>query len=83
MYFLLVAHTTFLEISCRGTIDNGTPRCPLHHFTDNNLAVTCDFQQSGIATSVDSNEPVQPLFKLRNSKCCSVSCLIFIDYSFN
>ena len=41
----------------------------------------CDFQQCGVLTSVDSNEPVQPSFKLRNSKCCSVSSLIFIDYS--
>ena len=30
--------------------------------------VTCDFQQCGILTSVDSNEPVQPPVKLRNSK---------------
>ena len=28
-------------------------------------AVTCDFQQCGILTSVDSDEPVQPPFKLR------------------
>ena len=27
---------------------------------------TCDFQQCGILTSVDSGEPVQPLFKLRD-----------------
>ena len=33
-------------------------------------AVTCDFQQCGILTSVDSDEPVQPPFKLRNSKWC-------------
>ena len=26
----------------------------------------CDFQQCGILTSVDSDEPVQPPFKLRN-----------------
>ena len=36
------------------------------------LAVTCDFQQCGILTrlesSVDSDEHVQPPFKLRNSK---------------
>ena len=32
------------------------------------LAATCDFQQCGILTSVDSTEPVQPLFKLINSK---------------
>ena len=33
-----------------------------------NLATTCDFQQCGILTSVDSDKPVQPAFKLRNSK---------------
>ena len=27
--------------------------------------MTCDFQQCGILTSVDSDESVQPLFKLR------------------
>ena len=32
------------------------------------LASACDFQQCGILTSVDSDEPVQPPFKLRNSK---------------
>ena len=31
-------------------------------------ALTCDFLQCGILTSVDSDEPVQPLFMLRNSK---------------
>ena len=31
-------------------------------------AVTRDFQQSEILTSVDSDEPVQPRFKLRNLK---------------
>ena len=29
---------------------------------------TCDFQQCGIFTSVDLDEPVQPPFKLRISK---------------
>ena len=28
---------------------------------------TCDFQQCGILTSVDSDESLQPPFKLRNS----------------
>ena len=41
-------------------------------------AVTYDFQQCGILTSVDSDEPVQPPFKLSNSKWCSVSSLTFI-----
>ena len=30
-------------------------------------AVTCDFQQCGILTSLDSDEPVQPPIKLRTS----------------
>ena len=30
--------------------------------------MTCDFQQYGILTSVDSEEHGQPIFKLRNSK---------------
>ena len=44
-------------------------------------AVACDFQQCGILTSVDSYEPVQPPFKLRNSKWRSVSSLTIIEYS--
>ena len=46
-------------------------------------AVACDFQQCGILTSVDSDEHVQLPFKLRNFKWCSVSSLIFIEYSSN
>ena len=42
---------------------------------------TCDFQQCGILTWIDSDKPVQPPFKLRNSKCSSVSSWIFIEYS--
>ena len=44
-------------------------------------AVTCDFQQCGILTCVDSDEPLQPHFKLRHSKWCSVSSLTIIEYS--
>ena len=44
-------------------------------------AVTHDFQQCGILTCVDSDEPVQPPFKLRNPKLCSVSSFIFTKYS--
>ena len=44
-------------------------------------AVICDFQECGILTSVDSDEPVQPPFKLRHSKWCSVSSLTLIEYS--
>ena len=36
-------------------------------------AVTRDFQQCGILKSADSDEPVLPPFKLRNSKWCSGS----------
>ena len=40
-----------------------------------------DFQQCDILTSVDSDEPVQPPFRHRNSKWCSVSSLTVIEYS--
>ena len=46
-------------------------------------AVTCDFQQCGILTCVDSDKPVQPPFKLRNSKWCSVSSFTVIEYLSN
>ena len=36
-------------------------------------AVTCDFQQCGSLTSVDSDEPVQLPFKLKSSKWYSGS----------
>ena len=36
---------------------------------------------SNILSSVDSDEPLQPPFKLRNSKWCSVSSLTIIEYS--
>ena len=49
-----------------------------HH---NIWAVTCDFQQCGSLTCVDSDEPLQPPFKLRNSKWCSVSSLTVKEYS--
>ena len=44
-------------------------------------AETCNFQQCGIFTSVDWDEPVQPPFKLRNSKWCSVSSLTLLCWS--
>ena len=60
---------------------------PKHHFIPNpkttqykNWAATCDFQQCGILTSVDSDEPKQPPFKLRNSKWCSVNSLTVKKY---
>ena len=39
------------------------------------------FPTFDILTSVDSDEPLQPLFKLRNFKWCSVSSLTIIEYS--
>ena len=47
------------------------------------LTAARDFQQFDILTSVDSDEPLQPPFKLRNSKWCSVSSLTIIEYSSN
>ena len=41
---------------------------------------TGDFQQCGILSSVDVDEPVHTHLKLRNSKC-SVSGLTVIEYS--
>ena len=39
-----------------------------HVFRTYSRAVTRDFQQCGILKRVDSDKPVQPFFKLRNSK---------------
>ena len=46
-----------------------------------NWATAWDFQQCVILTSVDSDEPLQPPFKPRNSNYCSVSSLTIIEYS--
>ena len=35
--------------------------------------MTCDFQQCAILTSLDSDEPVQPPVKFRNTKLSSIS----------
>ena len=40
---------------------------------DYKRASACDFQHCGILTCVDSGEPLQPPFKIRNSKWCSIS----------
>ena len=42
--------------------------------------MTCDFQQCGILTSVDSVRPVQSPFGLRSSKWCSVRSLTVKEY---
>ena len=39
------------------------------------------WHEINILTSVDLDEPLQPPFKLRNSKWCSVSSLPIIEYS--
>ena len=44
-------------------------------------AATCDFPQCGVLISVDSDKPVQPPIKRRNSRWCSVSSLTVIEYS--
>ena len=43
-------------------------------------ATTCDFQQCGILTRVNLDQPVQPPFKLRNCNWWLVSSLSFIEY---
>ena len=62
-------------------VDERFPTRPVGIRTNAIWAVTCDFQQCGILTSVDSDKPVQPTFKLRNSKWWSVNRLTFIEYS--
>ena len=60
-------------------IVSGRLRQVLLYFTI--WATTCKFQQCGILTSVDSDNPLQPLLKLRNSKWCLVCSLTVIEYS--
>ena len=45
------------------------------------MAMTHDFQQCGILTSVDTDKPLQPPLKLRSFKWCSASSLTHIEYS--
>ena len=49
--------------------------------TNMKWAAAWDFQQFDILTSEDSDQPLQPPFKLRNSKWCSVSSLTITEYS--
>ena len=44
------------------------------------ITSACDFQQCGILASVNSEEHLQPPFKLRTSKWCSVRSLTIIEY---
>ena len=43
---------------------------------------TCDLQQCGILTSVDSDEPVQPPFKLKNCQKLDKSLLVCLFVNF-
>ena len=87
-----------LKGGCTGSSESALvkiPHCWKSHVTahfaaaeqfENDIIVdapTCDFQQCGILTSVDSDMPVQPPFKLRNAKWCSVSSQTVIEYSSN
>ena len=55
-------------------------RVQTHSASHGKWAATCDYQQCGVLTSVDSDEPMQPPFKLRNSQWCSISSLTLIKY---
>ena len=69
----------------KGTYQNML--CPKEDIQNNQYtsicirAATCDFQECGIFTSVDSDEAWQPPFKLRNSKCWLTRSLIVVKYS--
>ena len=62
-------------------VDSSLHSCRWFLYPNIKWAVTCDFQQCGILTWLDSDEPAQPSFKLGNSKCCSISSLTLIEYS--
>ena len=71
----------WLRFSSTVTNYRGTLTDCRHRRLDGIRAATHYFQQCGILTSVDSEEPVQPPVKQRNSKWCSVSSLTVIEYS--
>ena len=47
----------------------------------NKRAATCYLEQCGILTSADPDMPIQPSFKFRASKLCSVSGIRVIECS--
>ena len=57
------------------------PRTTSYQCRYDNWAAAWDFQQFDILTCVDPGKRLQPPFKLRNSKWCSVSSLTTIEYS--
>ena len=85
---LLIAYQLYLILKTKLTVDlmgikhnhySFLAEYFLSCFSAFKRATTCDFQQCGILTSVNSDEPVQPPFKLRNSKFCSVSSLTLME----
>ena len=58
----------------------GLPRGIGHGRSYQIWAVTCDYQQCGILTSVDSDEPVHPTVKLNNTKWSLVSRWTVLEY---
>ena len=73
---------SILSLFCNKFNKFNHKEAPTFRFYFNTIrASACDFQQLGIWTCVDLDEPLQPPFKLRNSKWCSVSSLTIIKYS--
>ena len=88
---LSFSYNSYAKLSFDNTIhlwQGHSKRPQIKHYKGNPLynqnaiwAAAWDFQQFDILTNVDSDEPLQPHFKLRNSKRCSVSSLPIIEYS--
>ena len=78
MYFLLYVCTIWL-FSFLSMFSSANERNTFMIIINSTSA--CDFQQCGILTCVDSEEPLQSPFKLRNTKWCSVRSLTIIEYS--
>ena len=71
--YCLCVYVTFQKISqdyCKVSVIylRATCRVGISEIIIDNRALTFDFQQCGILTSVDSDEPLQPPFQLRNPK---------------
>ena len=63
---VLCLSRTLLWVGFQGVIVAFLSHIPL--FLNKISGVTRDFQQCGVLTSVDSDEPEQQAFKLRNTK---------------
>ena len=76
---LLAFLKDFLEFILKIAVDDKIHK-KLHSIQRvNEMSRDMWFPTIGILTSVDSDEPVKPPFKLRNSKLCSVSSLTLIE----